>query len=67
MNKADIDEAIKWFASYISSELEFGAIHKIPDTGMKVKYEIKIYNDETINKKDDKIIRDRLKSLGYLE
>ena len=68
MNKGDIDEIIKWFASYVSSELEFGAVHKIPNTGMKLKYEIKIYKDKNaISKEDEKIIRKRLKSLGYLD
>ena len=45
MNKADIDEAIKWFASYVSDDLEFGAIHKIENTGKVLKYSIKIKDE----------------------
>jgi len=42
MNKADIDEMIKWFATYISKPLKFGARHKIKNTGMILKYNIEI-------------------------
>ncbi len=42
MNKADIDEAIKWFATYCSEPLEFGGTHNIENTGRKLTYTIKI-------------------------
>ncbi len=42
MNKADIDEAIKWFATYCNNPLEFGGRHKIKNTGMTLEYTIKI-------------------------
>lgn len=46
MNKADIDEIIKWFATYVRDDLEFGAIHKIENTGKVLRYSIKIEDDK---------------------
>ena len=43
MNKGDIDEAIRWFATYCSKPIEFGAIHEIENTGIDTTYTIKIY------------------------
>ena len=48
MNKADIDEMIKWFATYCSEPLEFGASHNIENTGMKLDYKIIISSNQKL-------------------
>jgi len=42
MNKGDIDEIIKLFASYCNEELEFGGMHKVDNTKMWIEYKISI-------------------------
>lgn len=50
MNKADIDEMIKWFATYCNEPLKFGAYHEVENTGMVVEYRIEIKKSKLNNK-----------------